>query len=52
MVQAQVGPGGSRRLRLPAFSYTQHMKVARLSALSIGRLSSPGKIPALIYVRD
>ena len=39
------GPEGSRRLGLPDFETFGAMKVVRLSALSTGRLYSPGNIP-------
>ena len=39
--QAQIGPEGSRALRLPGFSDSRHMKVVR-SALRTGRLYSQG----------
>ena len=41
LLQAQIGPKDSRRLRLPAFSVSRHIKVAMLSALGTGRLYSP-----------
>ena len=39
------GPWGSRRLRLPGFLNSRHLKVVGLSALRTGRLYPPGKIP-------
>jgi hypothetical protein len=36
-IHAWTGPEGSRGLRLPEFLHNRHMKVARLSALSLGR---------------
>ena len=36
---------GSRRLRLPEFRDSRHMKVVNLSALRKGRLYPPGDIP-------
>jgi hypothetical protein len=40
-VQAYIGTLGSRRLRLPGYSHSRHMKVAMLSAPSTGRLPPP-----------
>jgi len=37
-IKAWRDPKGSRRLRLPEFLESRHMKVARLSALGTGRL--------------
>ena len=42
--QAWTGPQGCRRLRIPEFIDSWHMKVARLSAIRIGRLYSTGNI--------
>jgi hypothetical protein len=44
-IQTWTGPKGSRRLRLPEFLGNRHMKVARLSALLIGRLYPPEDTP-------
>jgi hypothetical protein len=44
-VRAQVGPEGNRRFRIPGLSENRHMKVARLSVLSNGRLYPPEKVP-------
>jgi hypothetical protein len=44
-LQAWTGPWGSRRLRLPEFLDSRHVKVVRLSALGAGRLYPQGKIP-------
>jgi len=41
-LQAWTGPYDSRRLRLPEFLDSRHMKVEILSALSTGRLYPPG----------
>ena len=50
-VQAQMGPQGSRRLWLPGFLDSRHMKVVRLSALYTGRLYPQGRSVILISVR-
>ena len=44
-LQAWTGPEGSRRLRLPNFKGSRHMKVVSLSALRTSRLYPPGNIP-------
>jgi len=44
-VQAWECPRGSRRLRLPGFLDSCHMKVVKLSALRTGRLYPPRDIP-------
>jgi hypothetical protein len=41
----QLGFERSRRFRLPGFSYSRYIIVARLSALRAGRLYAPGRIP-------
>ena len=40
-----MAPEGSTKWRLPGFSDSRHIKLARLSALHTGRLYPPGKIP-------
>ena len=40
--QTWTGPAGSRRLRLPEFLDSRHMKAARLSAIRTGRLYPQG----------
>jgi hypothetical protein len=50
-VQPWTGPEGSRRLRLPDFQESRHMKVLRLSALRTGRLYPPGNIPGTHFCR-
>ena len=45
LLHVWTGTQSSRRLRLPEFLDNRHTKVARLSALSIGRLYAPEKIP-------
>ena len=44
-VEAWTALEGSRRLRLPEFLDSQHMKVARLSILNTGHLYAPGDTP-------
>ena len=44
-LQAWTGRQGSRRLRLPEFLHSRHMKVVRQSAIRIGRIYVPGDIP-------
>ena len=44
-LQAWTSPYDSRRLRLPEFLDSRHMKVERLSALSTGRLYPLGDKP-------
>ena len=41
-VQAHVSPEGFRRLQLPGFSDSRHMRVTKLSALRIGRFYPQG----------
>ena len=50
-IHAWAGPDGSRKLRFPEFLYSRHLKVVRLSVLSIGRLYTQETSPVLIYVR-
>jgi hypothetical protein len=50
-LQAWTGPDGSRRLRLPDFKDSQHMKVVRLSAICIGHLYPQETFLVLISVR-
>jgi hypothetical protein len=45
LLGASKGPESYRRLRLPDFKTVSKWKVARLSALSTGRLYTPGNIP-------
>jgi hypothetical protein len=44
-VQAWTGPYGCRRLRLPEFLDSRHIKVVKLSALRTGRIYPAGNIP-------
>jgi len=44
-VQAWRGPEGNRRLRLPRFQVSWHMKVVWLSVLCTGCLYMAGNIP-------
>jgi hypothetical protein len=46
---AWIGPEVFRKLRLPEFLDNRHIKVARLSSLSTGRLYSPGNIPGTYF---
>jgi hypothetical protein len=50
-IQARAGPDGSRKLRFPEFLYNRHMKMVRLSTLSIGRIYPQETSLVLIYVR-
>ena len=44
-IQAQTGPVGSKRLKLPEFLDNWHVKVGRLSALCTGCLYPTGDTP-------
>jgi hypothetical protein len=50
-VQTWTGPEGSRRLRLPGFSDSRHIKVRRLSTLRTGRFYPQGRFLILISVQ-
>jgi len=50
-LQAWTGPKGSTRLRPSIFQDSRHMMAVSLSALSTGRLYSPGNIPGSLLSR-
>ena len=50
-LQVWTGPKGSRRLRLPEFLDSRHMKVVRLSAVNTGCLYPQEIFVVLIFVR-
>jgi hypothetical protein len=48
----QIGPKGSRILKLPGISENWHIKLARLSALRTDHPYVEGKIPGTVLVED
>jgi len=50
-LQAWPDPSGSRRLSLPEFLDSRHIKVARLSVMRTGSSPPPVDAPILIFVR-
>jgi hypothetical protein len=51
-IQACTGPEGSRKMRLPEFLDSRHMKVVTLSSLKTGHLYRQETSSVLISVRE